>query len=61
MRARSGFGVILDREDRQGLVAKAGDRVVVEVDVRDLNIGRQRIGVDGEAVVVRRDLDLTGG
>lgn len=33
-------------------------RIVVEVDVRDLDLGRQRIGIDRESVIMRCDLDL---
>jgi hypothetical protein len=34
------------------------ERAVVQVDVRRLHVGGQRLGADGEAVVLRRDLDL---
>ena len=53
--------MILDREDRQGFVSQAGDRLVVEIDVRDLNIGREAVAIDRKAVIVRGDLDLAGG
>ena len=52
--------MILDREDRQRFVPQAGDSFVVEVDVRYLDIRRQRIRINRETVVVRGDLDLTG-
>ncbi len=41
-------------------VAHALDAVVVEVDVRDLDLGGQALGAHREAVVVRGDLDLAG-
>ena len=41
-------------------MTQAGDGLVVEVDVRHLDIGRQAIGIDRKAVVVGRDLDLAG-
>ena len=39
---------------------KARDGVVVEVDMRDLDISRQRITIDRKTVIVRGDLDLAG-
>ena len=36
------------------------DGAVIQVDVRDLDVFRQRLGIDGEAVVLRRDLHLAG-
>src|SRR5687768_16444556 len=39
------------------LVPHAFERVVVEVDVRCLDVGRQRLRADREAMVLRRDLD----
>ena len=41
------------------LVAHPLERVVVQVDVRRLNV-REGLGVDREAVILRRDLDLAG-
>ena len=58
MRAGRRFGMILHREDRLVRVAQAFDRAVVQVQVRDVRVGRQRVGIDREAVVLRRDLDL---
>ena len=43
-----------------GFVAHAFDRLVVEVDVRNFDFRRERIGVDGEAVVLRSDGNLSG-
>src|SRR6516225_8814096 len=35
------------------------ERLVIEVDVRDFNVTQvERIGIDGETVIVRRDLHL---
>lgn len=39
---------------------QTGDGVVIEVDVGDLDIRRQRLAVNREAVVVRSYLDLAG-
>ena len=58
MRAGRGFGVVLDAEDRQPLVAHAFEGLVVEVDVAGLDVGGKRGGIDGEAVVLGGDLDL---
>ena len=41
-------------------MAHAFDRLVVEVDVGDFDFGRERIGIDGEAVVLRSDGNLSG-
>ena len=35
--------------------------VVVQIDMRKLDRALERVGVDGEAVVLRRDFDLAGG
>src|SRR5688572_23021774 len=63
VRARGGLGVILDPEDRQFLVAKPLDGAVVEVDMRDLEIGRAGnpllAPLYGEAVVLARDQHIT--
>ena len=66
MRARRGFGVVLDAEGRLVEQLQALHHVVVEADVGDLGAAvggvgdRVERGVDGEAVVVRGDLDLAG-
>ena len=61
VRAGRGFGVVLHAEERQCLVAKAFQRLVVQVHVRQLNlVGIDRVGIDGKVVVVRRDLHLAG-
>ena len=60
VRAGGGFGVVLHAEGRQLAVAQPFDGLVVEVDVRDLELGRQGLGIDGEAVVLRGDLDRAG-
>ena len=59
--AGTGFWVVLDAEQRQISMAQAFERRVVEVHVRQLDFGlRKRIGIDGEVVIVRSDLDLAG-
>ena len=51
--------MVLDAEQRQVAVAQTFERLVVQVHVRQLNFGlRQRIGIDGEVVVVGCDLDF---
>src|SRR5438309_840265 len=52
--------MVLDAEDRQSTMAEPFERLVVQVDVAGLDVGRQGGGVDGEPVVLRRDLDLAG-
>jgi hypothetical protein len=62
VRPRRGFGVVLHAEERQRFVAQAFKRLVVQVNVGQLNfVGIDRVGIDGEVVVVGRDLDLAGG
>ena len=42
-------------------MAQALERIVVQVDVGQINFALlQRVGIDGEVVVVRGDLDLAG-
>src|SRR4051812_19501056 len=61
VRSGRGFGMVLDAEDGMIPEAEAFERLVVEVDVGDLGFGGvERIGIDGEAVIMRRDLDLIG-
>lgn len=49
--------MILHGEDREPPVPQARNRLIIEVDVRDLDLSRQRCGIDGKSVIVRRDLD----
>ena len=60
MGAGRGFGVILDGEYGQSLVAEAGDGFVVEIDVGYFDLGRQTIFGNSEAVIVSRYLYLSG-
>src|ERR1043166_5456894 len=57
VRAGRGFGVVLDGDDGEPPVAHPLDATVVEVDMRDLDLRGEALGLDGEAVVVRGDLD----
>ena len=52
VRPRRGFGVVLDGEDWQALVAHALDAVVVEIEVRHFHVRREAVGGDGETVIV---------
>src|SRR3990167_317960 len=62
MRAGGGFGMVLHAEDRQRAMAKALERLVVQVPVGAFHRrGRQRVRVYGESVVVGRDFDFTRG
>ena len=61
MRTRRRLGVILHREQRQIAMAHTFECLVVQVNVRQFDFGlRQRVGVDGEVVVVGCDLDFAG-
>ena len=55
MRTGSGFRMILHAEDRQLLVAHSLDRAVIQIDVRYLYIGSERLRVHGESVILRGD------
>src|ERR1035441_5283903 len=61
MRPGRGFRVILHAEQRQIPMPQAFERLVVQINVRQLNFAvGQRVWIDGEVMVVRRDLDLSG-
>ena len=59
---RSGgrFGVVLDAERLQLLVADAFNGLIVQVDVSDFGPFRQGVDVEREAVILRGNLDLSG-
>jgi hypothetical protein len=57
VRAGAGLGVVLNAEGLVLAVAQAGDRAVVEIDVGDLDIGREGGGIDRVAVVLRGNGD----
>lgn len=59
MGARRCFGVILDAESRELAMAQASDRVVVEIPVSNFELGRERIGVHGKAVILGGNRDGT--
>jgi hypothetical protein len=61
MRAGRGLGVILHAEHGMTAVAKALQRLVVEIHVRELDLAlRERIRVNCETVIVRGNLHLAG-
>jgi hypothetical protein len=49
-----------DAEDRRFLVPQPLDGLVVEVDMGHFDICRQRLGIDGETVVLRSDVHFPG-
>ena len=62
VRAGGRFRVVLHTEERQRFVAQAFERLVVQVHMRQLDFVRvDRVGIDGEVMIVRRDLDFAGG
>jgi len=61
VRSRGGFGVVLHAEEGIGAVAHAFEGVVVEVDVRRLQIAQQGIGADREAVILGGDFHAVAG
>ena len=54
------LGMILDAEDGQTLVPHPFERLVVQVDMGQLDVAGKGRRVDGEPVVLSRDLDLAG-
>src|SRR5262252_7013823 len=59
MRTRRGFWVVLHAEQRQVSVPHTFECLVVQVDVGQFDLAfRQRVGIDGEVVIVRSDLYL---
>src|SRR2546426_7229009 len=51
------LGVILHGQDRLAAMAKAFQSLVVQIDVCELDVVvAERVGIDGEAVILRRDL-----
>src|SRR6187402_192888 len=60
VRAWCRFRVVLHAEHRLRLVAQALDGAVIEIDVRLLDAWRQRLAIDGEAVILRSDLHASG-
>src|SRR5438874_8121779 len=59
MRAGRGFGMILDTEDRQFLVPHSFNGAIVQIYVCHFYVERQRVGIDCEPVILRRDRHLT--
>ena len=64
MRSRGRFGVVLHRENRKFFVAKAFNGLIVQIDVRNLEIGGTRyplfISSHRKPVILRRDEDSSG-
>ena len=61
LRARAAFGVVLDAEHGQSLVAEALYRAVVEIALRDIEVARRnRVPIDLEFVVLAGDVDPAG-
>src|SRR5207302_2820132 len=59
VRTGRSFGMILNAECRQGAVFETFDRVVVQIDVRDVDVVQvQAFRIDGETVILSRDLHL---
>ena len=52
--------MILHAKRGHVFAADAFDRLIVQIDVRDFNALRQRIGLQRKTVVLRSDLDATG-
>jgi len=61
VRAWGGFGVVLDAEQGKFFVTHAFVGVVVKIDVSDFHVvGRQRFGIDAEAVILRGNFNFFG-
>src|SRR5712692_8711465 len=57
MRPGGGLRMVLHRDQRLAAMAKTFQRLIVEIDVRELHVVlAERIRIDGEAVILRSDL-----
>ena len=54
------LGVVLHAEDGKALVPQSLEGLVVQIDVSGLDVGGERIRVDGEPVILGRDFDSAG-
>ncbi len=55
----AGFRVVLYAEQRQRAMPHPLERVVVQIDMRQIHFALlQRVGIDGVVMIVRRDLHL---
>jgi hypothetical protein len=52
VRAGSGFRMILNRDDGQSRVPHALDTLIVEINVSDLNLRREAVGLHGKAKIL---------
>jgi len=60
--ARTGLWVVLHPEDRLLAMGKGRNGSIVEIQMGDLHlIGRERVSVQGETVVLAGDFHHTGG
>ncbi len=58
--AGAGFGMVLNGEDGARSMAQPGDGAIVEVEVADVDVGADRVGTDGKAMILAGDFDLFG-
>src|SRR5262245_3895846 len=58
MRTWRRLRMILDGEDGQVTVLHPFDGAVVQIQVRDLDLGWQAVGIDGKPVILGGDFDL---
>jgi hypothetical protein len=58
MRTRRSLGVVLDAKDWQFLVAHSFNGLIVQVNVREFDVFRQRFRIHRETVVLGGDGDL---
>src|SRR5438876_640593 len=61
MRPGRGLGVIWHAKNRLGLVAQALDSLVVKIDSVHLDLGWQRIRIDGKTMILRGDFHPARG
>ena len=58
MWSRSGFGMVLNRDNGKCAMAKAFDAAIIEIDVSNFNLRRKAVGLHGKSVVVRSDFHM---
>ena len=60
MRPGRSFRMILHAKNRLRLMPHAFHRLIVEIDPIHLHVARQRLGIDREPMILRRDFNLAG-
>ena len=60
VRTGRSFRVILNGKDGQSFMLHSFAAIVVEIDVRNFDFGREALGDDRKSVIVRSDFNVSG-